>query len=76
MSDLIFTHVRKEFPGGVVAVEDFSLVVPNPRMLVSRYLQDRARLLGETRTPADALCYSDARRLEFQGTMTADSAHG
>jgi len=34
MSDLIFTHVRKEFPGGVVAVEDFSLVVPNPRMLV------------------------------------------
>ena len=34
MSDLIFTHVRKEFPGGVVAVEDFSLVVPNPRMVV------------------------------------------
>jgi len=34
MSDLIFTHVRKEFPGGVVAVEDFSMVVPNPRMLV------------------------------------------
>jgi multiple sugar transport system ATP-binding protein len=34
MSDLIFTHVRKEFPGGVVAVEDFSLVVPHPRMVV------------------------------------------
>ena len=34
MSDLIFTHVRKEFPGGVVAVEDFSMVVPNPRMVV------------------------------------------
>jgi multiple sugar transport system ATP-binding protein len=34
MSDLIFTHVRKEFDGGVVAVEDFSLVVPNPRMVV------------------------------------------
>ena len=34
MSDLIFTHVRKEFSGGVVAVEDFSLVVPNPRMVV------------------------------------------
>ncbi|MCI0451250.1 MAG: sn-glycerol-3-phosphate ABC transporter ATP-binding protein UgpC [Candidatus Latescibacteria bacterium] len=34
MSDLVFTHVRKEFDGGVVAVEDFSLVVPNPRMVV------------------------------------------
>jgi ABC-type sugar transport system ATPase subunit len=34
MSDLVFTHVRKEFPGGVVAVEDFSLVVPDPRMVV------------------------------------------
>jgi ABC-type sugar transport system ATPase subunit len=34
MSDLTFTHVRKEFDGGVVAVEDFSLVVPNPRMVV------------------------------------------
>lgn len=34
MSDLIFTHVRKEFDAGVVAVEDFSLVVPNPRMVV------------------------------------------
>ncbi len=34
MSDLIFTHVRKEFSGGVVAVEDFSMVVPNPRMVV------------------------------------------
>jgi multiple sugar transport system ATP-binding protein len=34
MSDLIFDHVRKVFDGGVVAVEDFTLTVPNPRMLV------------------------------------------
>jgi ABC-type sugar transport system ATPase subunit len=34
MSDLIFSHVRKVFQGGVVAVEDFNLTVPSPRMVV------------------------------------------
>ncbi len=34
MADLIFSHVRKEFPDGVVAVEDFDLTVPSPRMVV------------------------------------------
>ncbi len=34
MSDLIFSHVRKVFDGGVVAVQDFSLTVPSPRMVV------------------------------------------
>jgi ABC-type sugar transport system ATPase subunit len=34
MSDLIFSHVRKVFDGGVVAVHDFSLTVPSPRMVV------------------------------------------
>jgi len=34
MSDLIFSHVRKVFDSGVVAVEDFNLTVPSPRMLV------------------------------------------
>ena len=34
MSDLIFSHIRKVFPGGVVAVHDFSLTVPSPRMVV------------------------------------------
>jgi ABC-type sugar transport system ATPase subunit len=34
MSDLIFDHVRKVFDSGVVAVEDFTLTVPSPRMLV------------------------------------------
>ena len=34
MSDLIFSHVRKVFDGGVVAVEDFTLTVPSPRMVV------------------------------------------
>jgi len=34
MSELIFDHVRKEFASGVVAVEDFTLTVPSPRMVV------------------------------------------
>jgi ABC-type sugar transport system ATPase subunit len=34
MADLIFKNVRKEFADGVVAVEDFSLTVPSPRMVV------------------------------------------
>ena len=34
MSDLIFSHIRKVFDGGVVAVEDFTLTVPSPRMVV------------------------------------------
>jgi len=34
MADLIFSHVRKVFDGGVVAVEDFTLTVPSPRMVV------------------------------------------
>ncbi|MDH4037003.1 MAG: sn-glycerol-3-phosphate ABC transporter ATP-binding protein UgpC [Candidatus Krumholzibacteria bacterium] len=34
MADLIFKSVRKEFAGGVVAVEDFNLTVPSPRMVV------------------------------------------
>jgi len=34
MSDLVFSHVRKVFDGGVTAVEDFSLTVPSPSMLV------------------------------------------
>jgi ABC-type sugar transport system ATPase subunit len=34
MSDLVFSHVRKVFDGGVVAVEDFTLTVPSPRMVV------------------------------------------
>ena len=34
MADLIFDHVRKVFDGGVVAVEDFNLTVPSPRMVV------------------------------------------
>ena len=34
MSDLIFSHIRKVFGDGVVAVEDFNLTVPSPRMVV------------------------------------------
>jgi len=34
MADLVFSHVRKQFPGGVVAVEDFTLSVPSPTMVV------------------------------------------
>ena len=34
MADLIFKNVRKEFADGVVAVEDFNLTVPSPRMVV------------------------------------------
>ncbi|HEX5132756.1 MAG TPA: sn-glycerol-3-phosphate ABC transporter ATP-binding protein UgpC [Candidatus Krumholzibacteria bacterium] len=34
MADLIFKNVRKQFADGVVAVEDFSLTVPSPRMVV------------------------------------------
>jgi ABC-type sugar transport system ATPase subunit len=34
MADLIFSHVRKVFGNGVVAVEDFNLTVPSPRMVV------------------------------------------
>jgi ABC-type sugar transport system ATPase subunit len=34
MPDLIFSHVRKVFGDGVVAVEDFNLTVPSPRMVV------------------------------------------
>jgi len=33
-SDLIFSHVRKVFGVDVVAVEDFTLTVPSPRMVV------------------------------------------
>jgi multiple sugar transport system ATP-binding protein len=34
MPDLIFKNVRKVFPGGVTAVEDFSLVITRPTMVV------------------------------------------
>jgi len=34
MPDLIFKNVRKVFPGGVTAVEDFSLVITRPTMAV------------------------------------------
>src|SRR5262249_37069318 len=34
MSDLVFSHVRKVFDSGVVAVEDFNVTVPSPRMVV------------------------------------------
>jgi multiple sugar transport system ATP-binding protein len=34
MSDLVFANVHKVFPGGVVAVDDFSLTIPSPTMAV------------------------------------------
>jgi len=34
MSDLVFTNVRKIFPGGVTAVQDFSLSISSPTMAV------------------------------------------
>jgi multiple sugar transport system ATP-binding protein len=34
MSDLVFTGLRKVFPGGVAAVEDFTLSIPSPTMTV------------------------------------------
>ncbi|MGD8414476.1 MAG: ATP-binding cassette domain-containing protein, partial [Candidatus Latescibacterota bacterium] len=34
MSELVFTNLRKVFPGGVTAVEDFSLSIPSPTMTV------------------------------------------
>ena len=34
MSDLVFSHLRKVFPGGVSAVEDFSLTITSPTMTV------------------------------------------
>jgi multiple sugar transport system ATP-binding protein len=34
MSDLVFSNLRKVFPGGVTAVEDFTLSIPSPTMTV------------------------------------------
>jgi ABC-type sugar transport system ATPase subunit len=34
MSDLVFSNLRKVFPGGVSAVEDFSLTITSPTMTV------------------------------------------
>ncbi len=34
MADLRFERVRKEFTGGVVALEEFSLHIPSPRLVV------------------------------------------
>jgi ABC-type sugar transport system ATPase subunit len=34
MADLVFANVTKEFPGGVTAVEDFSLTIPGSSMTV------------------------------------------
>ena len=34
MSDLVFSNVRKVFPGGVSAVEDFALTITSPTMTV------------------------------------------
>jgi len=34
MSDLVFTNLQKVFPGGVSAVEDFTLSIPSPTMTV------------------------------------------
>ena len=34
MSDLVFHNIRKTFPGDVVAVEDFSLTIPDPSMVI------------------------------------------
>ena len=32
MSELVFEHVKKVYPGGVTAVDDFTLTVPGRRM--------------------------------------------
>jgi multiple sugar transport system ATP-binding protein len=79
MSDLIFTHVRKEFPGGVVAVEDFSLVVPSPRMVVlvgpsGCGKTTLLRMIAGLETPTSGTIYLGDRRLDTVAPRDRDIA--
>jgi ABC-type sugar transport system ATPase subunit len=79
MSDLIFTHVRKEFPGGVVAVEDFSLVVPSPRMVVlvgpsGCGKTTLLRMIAGLETPTSGTIHLGDRRLDNVAPRDRDIA--
>ena len=79
MSDLIFTHVRKEFSGGVVAVEDFSMVVPNPRMVVlvgpsGCGKTTLLRMIAGLETPTSGSIYLGERRLDTVAPRDRDIA--
>jgi multiple sugar transport system ATP-binding protein len=79
MSDLIFTHVRKEFDGGVVAVEDFTLVVPNPRMVVlvgpsGCGKTTLLRMIAGLETPTSGTIHLGERRLDTVAPRERDIA--
>jgi multiple sugar transport system ATP-binding protein len=69
MSDLIFSHVRKVFQDSVVAVEDFDLTVPSPRMVVlvgpsGCGKTTLLRMIAGLETPTSGTIHLGAKRLD------------
>ncbi len=79
MSDLVFSHLRKEFPGGVVAVEDFTLTVPSPRMVVlvgpsGCGKTTLLRMIAGLETPSGGTIHLGAERLDTRSPRDRDIA--
>jgi ABC-type sugar transport system ATPase subunit len=79
MSDLIFSHVRKVFDGGVVAVHDFSLTVPSPRMVVlvgpsGCGKTTLLRMIAGLETPTGGTIHLGATRLDTMEPRDRDIA--
>jgi multiple sugar transport system ATP-binding protein len=79
MADLVFSHLRKEFPGGVVAVEDFTLTVPSPRMVVlvgpsGCGKTTLLRMIAGLETPSGGTIHLGAERLDSRPPRDRDIA--
>jgi ABC-type sugar transport system ATPase subunit len=79
MSDLIFKNVRKEFGDGVVAVEDFTLTVPSPRMVVlvgpsGCGKTTLLRIIAGLEKPSGGSIYLGSERLDTQEPRHRDIA--
>jgi ABC-type sugar transport system ATPase subunit len=79
MSDLVFSHLRKEFPGGVVAVEGFTLTVPSPRMVVlvgpsGCGKTTLLRMIAGLETPSSGTIHLGAERLDTRPPRDRDIA--
>ena len=79
MSDLVFSHLRKEFTGVVVAVEDFTLTVPSPRMVVlvgpsGCGKTTLLRMIAGLETPSSGTIHLGTERLDTRPPRDRDIA--